>query len=134
MWYLTITFDFRTPYFYLKFLNGTLDYMLSASDYRRFLYTYERERRGVVERELLLSSSEKLEIEKLLIENSRPENKFYRYDFSLTIAQQGFGILFIGLKEYLVFLFLMVSAIISLSEIVSIPLSVLMYGVALGLI
>ena len=75
------TFDFRTPYFYLKFLNGTLDYMLSASDYRRFLCTYEREQRGVVERELLLSSSEKIEIEKLLIENSRPENKFYRYDF-----------------------------------------------------
>lgn len=75
------TFDFRTPYFYLKFLNGTLDYMLAASDYRRFLSIYEREQRGVIEREFLLSSSEKLEIENLLIENSRPENKFYRYDF-----------------------------------------------------
>ncbi len=75
------TFDFGTPYFYLKFLNGTLDYMLSTSDYSRFLYTYRKEHRGVVEREMLLSSSEKIEIERLLIENCRPENKYYRYDF-----------------------------------------------------
>lgn len=75
------TFDFGTPYFYLKFLNGTLDYMLSTSDYCRFLEVYRREGRGVAERELLLSSKEKAEIEALLIENRRPENRFYRYDF-----------------------------------------------------
>lgn len=75
------TFDFGTPYFYLKFLNGTLDYMLSSSDFPRFIHTYQREQRGVIEDELILSSETKLEIEHLLIENLRPENRFYRYDF-----------------------------------------------------
>lgn len=75
------TFDFDTPNFYGKFLNGTLDYMLSACDYSRFLRAYQRERREVREAELILSSPVKAEIEHLLIENIRPENRFYRYDF-----------------------------------------------------
>lgn len=75
------TFDFNTPFFYLKFLNGTLDYMLSTSEYSRFLRTYQREGREVVESELILSNSQKQEVERLLIENSRPVNRFYRYDF-----------------------------------------------------
>lgn len=75
------TFDFGTPFFYLKFLNGTLDYMLSTADFSRFIRSYSREGRGVVEKELILSSEQKAEIERLLIENMRPENRFYRYDF-----------------------------------------------------
>ena len=75
------TFDFDTPFFYLKFLNGTLDYMLSTSDYSRFIRAYSREGRGVEESELILSMSQKEEMERLLIENARPENRFYRYDF-----------------------------------------------------
>lgn len=75
------TFDFDTPFFYLNFLNGTLDYMLSTSNYDRFLHSYQRERRGVVENELILSNSQRELIERLLIENLSPENRFYRYDF-----------------------------------------------------
>lgn len=75
------TFDFGTPFFYLKFLNGTLDYMLSTADFSRFVRSYSREGRGVVEKELILSSEQKAEVERLLIENMRPENRFYRYDF-----------------------------------------------------
>ncbi len=75
------TFDFDTPYFYLKFLNGELDYMLSTSSYSRFVRSYAREGRGVVEREIILSTEERVELANLLIENSKPENKYYRYDF-----------------------------------------------------
>lgn len=75
------TFDFDTPFFYLKFLNGTLDYMLSTTSYSRFVNSYSREGRGVEENELILSTSQKEEIERLLIENAKPQNRSYRYDF-----------------------------------------------------
>ena len=75
------TFDFGTPFFVPKFLRGTLDYMLSASNFQRFIATYKREQRGVVEREFILSTSQKEEMEQFLFFNLQPENRFYRYDF-----------------------------------------------------
>lgn len=75
------TFDFDTPFFVPKFLCGTLDYMLSASNFSRFISTYKREGRGVVEREFILSTSQKEEMERFLFVNLQPENRFYRYDF-----------------------------------------------------
>ena len=88
------TFDFDTPFFYLNFLNGTLDYMLSTSNYDRFLHSYQRERRGVVENELILSNSQRELIERLLIENLSPENRFYRYDFTFNLGKRfrGYGL------------------------------------------
>jgi hypothetical protein len=75
------TFDFRTPYFYLKFANGELDYMLSAYPYKYFLTEYFNDGRAVTEQKLNLSQSEKQYLYQALITNSQPENKFYRYDF-----------------------------------------------------
>lgn len=75
------TFDFDTPFFVPKFLCGTLDYMLSASNFSRFLEAYRREGRGVEEQEVILSSSQKRDIERFLFTNLQPENRFYRYDF-----------------------------------------------------
>ncbi|MGN0029958.1 MAG: DUF4105 domain-containing protein [Marinilabiliaceae bacterium] len=75
------TFDFDTPFFYLKFLNGTLDYMLSTASYSRFISSYSREGRGVEESKLILSISQKEQIERLLLENAQPQNRSYRYDF-----------------------------------------------------
>lgn len=75
------TFDFSTPYFVPKFLCGTLDYMLSATSYWRFVGSYKWEKRGVVERELILSRSQREAVEEFLIRNIQPENRFYRYDF-----------------------------------------------------
>ena len=75
------TFDFGTPYFIPKFLCGTLDYMLSVSSYQRFVRAYEREQRDVVESELILSTYEKVDLERFLFRNMQPENRFYRYDF-----------------------------------------------------
>src|SRR6056297_1612071 len=34
------TFDFNTPYFYLKFGHGSLDYLLSVVSFDRFLREY----------------------------------------------------------------------------------------------
>lgn len=76
------TFDFGTPFFVPKFLSGTLDYMLSTSDFSRFLYCYQMEGRGVVEREMILSTDQKAEVEKFLMNNLlEPGRRFYRYDF-----------------------------------------------------
>ncbi len=75
------TFDFNTPNFYLKFLNGNLKYMLSASKFNSFMRTYFHENRSVYEQQLNLDSSQKQRLFNLLLENYQPENKYYRYDF-----------------------------------------------------
>lgn len=75
------TFDFNTPHFYLKFARGILQYRLSASSYEDFIAEYAWEGRSVHEQRLRL---DKGELEKLfsdLLENYRPSNRYYPYDF-----------------------------------------------------
>ena len=75
------TFDFSTKNFYLKFAQGSLLYMLSAYGFDDFLESYRRENRSVYEQKLNISSHEKQRLFELLIENYKPENRNYRYDF-----------------------------------------------------
>ena len=75
------TFDFNTPYFYLKFMNGNLDYALSAYDFDQFMRYYEMEKRGVEEGILELDSIQKEQLWEYLIWNLSPNNRNYRYDF-----------------------------------------------------
>jgi hypothetical protein len=75
------TFDFNTPNFYLKFANGNLNYMLTVSQFKYFLYTYVVEERSVVEQVLNLNQIEKQRIFDVLNQNALPENREYRYDF-----------------------------------------------------
>lgn len=75
------TFDFDTPNFYLKFINGDLNYMLSVTEYPRFQRSYAREGRRVVKHVLRLNLEEKQAIWDFLSVNIQPENRFYRYDF-----------------------------------------------------
>ena len=75
------TFDFDTPNFYLKFANGNLKYMLSSAPFNRFLNSYFHEERSVFEQELNLNQSEKQELFDAIVLNSKPENRYYRYDF-----------------------------------------------------
>ncbi|TLX73665.1 DUF4105 domain-containing protein [Labilibacter sediminis] len=75
------TFDFNTPNFYLKFANGKLNYMLSVSKYDRFLASYFRENRSVIEQVLNLSHTDKQAIFTALLINYQPENRYYKYDF-----------------------------------------------------
>jgi hypothetical protein len=75
------TFDFNTPYFYVKFTQRTLDYMLSVSTYERFLLEYNYFQRSVREQVLDLNAAQKEQLIRFLQVNYLPENRFYRYDF-----------------------------------------------------
>jgi hypothetical protein len=75
------TFDFNVPFFYVKFTQRTLDYMLSVTTFDRFLMEYNYNRRGVREQILDLSPEQTMEMYKFLQINYLPQNRFYRYDF-----------------------------------------------------
>lgn len=75
------TFDFNTPFFYVKFTQRTLDYMLSVTTYDRFLIEYNHNRRGVREQILDLSPEQTMKMYEFLQINYLPQNRFYRYDF-----------------------------------------------------
>jgi len=75
------TFDFDTPNFYLKFSSGQLNYKLSVNHFSRFVQSYFRDERSIYEQVLNLNASEKQNLFNALVENAKPENKFYRYDF-----------------------------------------------------
>ena len=75
------TFDFDTPNFYGKFVRGKLDYILSVDKTFPLLRYYQRTGREVIEQDLLLSPEEVQEVAAFLIENYKPENRTYKYDF-----------------------------------------------------
>ncbi len=75
------TFDFNTPHFYLKFIRGKLNYMLSVQSFRGFYYEYKAEKRSVYEQVLDLSYDQKKKIFDFLLWNAQPENRYYLYDF-----------------------------------------------------
>lgn len=75
------TFNFNEPGFYVKFVRGKLNYMLSVGYFRNFIYAYQQENRSVREQILNLSPAQKQQIFDFLQFNARPENKYYKYDF-----------------------------------------------------
>lgn len=75
------TFDFNTPFFYVKFTQRTLDYMLSVTTYERFLIEYNYFHRNVREQVLDLSPEQVAKLIQFLEINYEPENRYYRYDF-----------------------------------------------------
>ncbi|WMN07642.1 DUF4105 domain-containing protein [Marivirga arenosa] len=75
------TFDFDTPGFYMKFVRGKLNYMLSAGRISYLIRSAKAENRSVIQQKLDLSLSQKNQIYDYLLNNIRPENKFYQYDF-----------------------------------------------------
>jgi hypothetical protein len=74
-------FDFNTDFFYLKFAQGQLNYMLAASSFEGFVYEYAYYGRAVYEQALNFSPQEKQHCFRLLEENCKPENRYYQYDF-----------------------------------------------------
>ncbi|CAN5873944.1 DUF4105 domain-containing protein [soil metagenome] len=77
------TFDFYDENFYLKFIRGKLLYSVSDEIFNDFKTAYQLENRGITEQVLDLSAEEKINTKKLLIENLREENRYYKYDFFL---------------------------------------------------
>ena len=75
------TFDFDTPNFYLKFARGKLEYILSVSNFERFVRSYHYEGRWVVRQEINLNQDRRQELFNLLEENAKAENRAYKYDF-----------------------------------------------------
>ena len=75
------TFDFGEKDFYLKFIQGRLKYFLSAEPFYNFKNDYIADNRGITEQVLNFSAGEKISIYHALLENIKPENRFYLYDF-----------------------------------------------------
>lgn len=75
------TFNFNDKNFYLKFLQGKLNYYLSVSTFDRFMYEYTIENRTVYEQVFLLDHAQKEKLNNDLKKNALPENRAYKYDF-----------------------------------------------------
>jgi len=74
-------FDFNTSFFYLKFAQGKLLYMLDRSSYERFMAEYAYYGRSVYEQLLNFSPQENQTFFHLIEENYKSENRYYQYDF-----------------------------------------------------
>ncbi|MFO8236396.1 MAG: DUF4105 domain-containing protein [Bacteroidales bacterium] len=74
-------FDFDTPNFYWKFIQGKLKYELAIQPTYHFFQMYANEGREVKEEKLLLTAEEKKDVLNYLEWNYKPENRYYTYDF-----------------------------------------------------
>lgn len=74
-------YNFEVEGFYLNFAQGKLDYMLGRTAFDDFLSFYEYQNRSVQEQQLNLSIEQKTAFYFFLIENNKPENQAYPYDF-----------------------------------------------------
>lgn len=74
-------FSFNKPYFVLRFVFGLTDYELGAYPYDTFWPYYKKWGSSITEQVLNLTNDEKRQLQQALIENLKPENKVYRYNF-----------------------------------------------------
>src|SRR5690606_35876984 len=74
-------YDFDTPNFYLKFAQGKLNYLIGVDDYADFLNSYFYQDRTIEEQVLNLTQDQKQALFDYLLNNYRPENRRYVYDF-----------------------------------------------------
>ncbi|MBQ2536418.1 MAG: DUF4105 domain-containing protein [Bacteroidaceae bacterium] len=74
-------FDYNANNFVLKFVLGQTDYLLDAEEFEFLKYRYGMLGNGVSEQVLNLSQEEANRLLTLLLENLRPENQEYRYNW-----------------------------------------------------
>lgn len=74
-------YDFDAPYFYLKFAQGKLNYLISRHRFSDIYNFYSSYNRTIEEQVLNLSTEEKQNLFKYLETNYKPENRRYLYDF-----------------------------------------------------
>ena len=74
-------FDFKKPYFVLRFVFGLTDYELGGYPYPLFRQEYKHWGSGITEQVLNLTPEEKMTLKQALVENLKPENKVYRYNY-----------------------------------------------------
>ena len=74
-------FNFDAPGFYVNFLKGKLNYSMGATYFHNFYQSAELEQRTLTEQILRLNQTEKQKLYQLLLDNYKPENRQYWYDF-----------------------------------------------------
>lgn len=74
-------FSFDTPDFVYRFAKGQTDYFMGGERFRSWLPQYEEEKRSVYEQVLNLSPEGKNKLFQALVENAKPANRMYRYNF-----------------------------------------------------
>ena len=74
-------FDLSRPHFVWHFILGQTDYMVCAIPWNYFVREYEQEGRSITEQELNLTPAEAKRLTARLLENCKPENRNYRYNF-----------------------------------------------------
>lgn len=74
-------YDFEAPNFYLKFAQGKLNYLIGLNYYEDFFEAYISQNRSIKEQILNLSQIEKQKLFDYLLNNIKPENRAYLYDF-----------------------------------------------------
>ncbi|MEZ4795962.1 MAG: DUF4105 domain-containing protein [Flavobacteriaceae bacterium] len=74
-------YDFDAPNFYLKFAQGKLNYLISKDDFNDFYRVYVYFNRSIKEQVLNLTQNEKQNLYNFLLNNYKPENRAYLYDF-----------------------------------------------------
>jgi hypothetical protein len=75
------TFDVTVPYFIPRFAYGDMLYQLSVDPTSALFRGASYQQRSVVEQVLSLDSTQVAGIYALLLENLKPENRLYQYDF-----------------------------------------------------
>jgi hypothetical protein len=75
------TFDGFEDNFELKFAQGKLNYWLSKQTLEDFLWEYEYYNRTVYQQTINLTHDEANEVYAFLLENYKPENRKYQYEF-----------------------------------------------------
>jgi hypothetical protein len=74
-------FSFESNDFLYRFAKGLTDYMMGGQRFNSWLPEYEEEKRSVYEQILNLPAEGKNKLFQALIENAKPENRVYRYNF-----------------------------------------------------
>ncbi|MFT4602750.1 MAG: hypothetical protein ACI857_002937 [Arenicella sp.] len=75
-------FDFKTPNFLFRIVKGDLDYWLGVQTIEKFIALNNREKRFIQEQKLDLTDRQAITFFADLVEESKSENKFYRYSFT----------------------------------------------------
>ena len=74
-------YSFGTPNFMYRFAKGQTDYSMGGERFKSWLPQYDEEKRSVYEQVLNLTQDGKNKLFQALIENAKPENRVYRYNF-----------------------------------------------------
>ena len=74
-------FSFAKPFFVLRFVFGLTDYEMGIVPFEVFCREYEYYGSSVTQQTINLTETEKQRIIDALLENYKPENRVYRYNF-----------------------------------------------------